>query len=182
MVNKLTKSDFATLLRKLREKRGLTAEGLAKDAKIDRTYISKIENKNCLPSYDVAEKICDILKSDELRRVYMLLKYPNETISLSSGLYEKSLHEAISRMLMEGKSKNQIVDYFVGITGNHDPKIIGKLGSLVDKFENIIIESTSLTDNITSSLWKTLKDVEDVEMEHEDLPYFLANPKKHSNN
>src|ERR1035438_9871742 len=115
MVKKLAKSDFAVLLKRLREKRELTAEELAEKAKIDRTYISKIENKNYLPSYDIAEKICDILKSDQLKRVYMLLKYPNETISLSSGLYEKSLHEAISRMLMEGKSKNQIVDYFVGI-------------------------------------------------------------------
>jgi transcriptional regulator with XRE-family HTH domain len=179
MVNKITKSDFAILLRRLLEKRGLTAEGLAKKAKINRTYISKIENKNYLPSYDVAEKICGVLKSDKLMSTYMHLKYPKATTYLS-GSFEKDLYQAISRMIIEGKTKDQIVDHYIDFMENRDPKIVDKLVSLIDKLENIIVESTSLTDNIASSLWKTLKDDEDVEIEHEDLPYFLANPKKHS--
>ena len=59
-------------LRKAREEAGLTQEQLSFAAKIDRTYISQLENGHKSPTVDVLLRLCDALgvsASDFLARV-----------------------------------------------------------------------------------------------------------------
>ncbi|OAI41023.1 hypothetical protein AYO40_00660 [Planctomycetaceae bacterium SCGC AG-212-D15] len=48
-------------LRKAREKAGLTQEELSFRAKLDRSYISLLENDHKSPTVDVLFRICDAL-------------------------------------------------------------------------------------------------------------------------
>lgn len=63
---------FGDELRKAREAAGLTQEKLSFEAKLDRTYISMLENDKHSPSLDVLFRICDALgvsASDLIARV-----------------------------------------------------------------------------------------------------------------
>jgi len=65
------------LIRARRKKLGLTAEELAKKAGIDRTYLSKIEKHNTLPSPKVLSNIVVHLndKPNKYMRLYESLKF-----------------------------------------------------------------------------------------------------------
>jgi len=71
------KETLGSLLRARRKKLKLTTEELAKKAAIDRTYITKIEKHNKLPSPAVMEKICKVLSADDLFNTYIKIKYPD---------------------------------------------------------------------------------------------------------
>ena len=49
------------VLRQAREEAGLTQEKLSFEAKLDRTYISHLENNHKSPTLDVLFRICDAL-------------------------------------------------------------------------------------------------------------------------
>jgi len=71
------KQTLGSLLKDRRKKLKLTTEELAKKAAIDRTYITKIERHNKLPSPVVMEKICKALSSYDLFSCYIKIKYPD---------------------------------------------------------------------------------------------------------
>lgn len=52
---------FGEVLRRAREKAGMTQEKLAFDADIDRTYISRLENDRMSPTLDTLFRISDAL-------------------------------------------------------------------------------------------------------------------------
>ena len=64
------------LLRARRKKLNLTTEELAKRAAIDRTYITKIEKENKLPSPSIMEKVANALSDEDLFKAYLKIKYP----------------------------------------------------------------------------------------------------------
>ena len=68
--------NIGEFIRSQRKAQKLTAEELAKRIGVDRTYISKIEKHNYLPSYSVLAKIAKTLKSNEILERYMSKKYP----------------------------------------------------------------------------------------------------------
>ena len=72
-----TKQTLGSLLKDRRKKLKLTTEELSKKADIDRTYITKIERHNKLPSPVVMEKICKALSSYDLFSGYIKMKYPD---------------------------------------------------------------------------------------------------------
>jgi transcriptional regulator with XRE-family HTH domain len=57
----LLQKNFGELLKKARKRKKLTAEQLGKEISVDRTYISKIENLNHIPSIKVCLKILSTL-------------------------------------------------------------------------------------------------------------------------
>lgn len=55
------KNDFHKILRNRRKSLGISQEYLAKKAKIERTYMSKLESDKSNPSYSHIKKICNAL-------------------------------------------------------------------------------------------------------------------------
>ena len=55
------KNDLATNLRRIREEKGFSQEGLAHDADVDRTYVGRLENRKASPGLEIVEKLARIL-------------------------------------------------------------------------------------------------------------------------
>ncbi len=70
------KESLGSLLKDRRKKLKLTTEELAKKAAIDRTYITKIEKDDKLPSPAIREKIANARSDENLFKVYLKIKYP----------------------------------------------------------------------------------------------------------
>ena len=70
------KQTLGGLLKAQRKKLKLTAEELADKAGIDRTYITKIETDDKLPSPVIMEKITNALSDEDLFKAYIKIKYP----------------------------------------------------------------------------------------------------------
>jgi len=70
------KKTFGSLLKNSRKALLLTTVELARKTGIDRTYITKIERENMLPSPLVMKRITDVLKDAELFETYLKIKYP----------------------------------------------------------------------------------------------------------
>jgi transcriptional regulator with XRE-family HTH domain len=58
----MAKGDFGKVIRARRKELGITGEELAKKVGVVRTYISKIESKGSLPSFNLMKKIEKALK------------------------------------------------------------------------------------------------------------------------
>ena len=71
-----TKQILGGLLKARRKILKLTAEELADKAGIDRTYITKIETDDKLPSPVIMEKISNALSDEDLFKAYIKIKYP----------------------------------------------------------------------------------------------------------
>jgi transcriptional regulator with XRE-family HTH domain len=71
-----TKQILGGLLKARRKILKLTAEELADKAGIDRTYITKIETDDKLPSPAIMEKIANALSDEDLFKAYIKIKYP----------------------------------------------------------------------------------------------------------
>ena len=71
-----TKQILGGLLKARRKILKLTAEELADKAGIDRTYITKIETDDKLPSPVIMEKITNALSDEDLFKAYIKIKYP----------------------------------------------------------------------------------------------------------
>ena len=70
------KQTLGSLLKARRKNLKLTAEELADKAGIDRTYITKIETDDKLPSPTIMEKITNALSDEDLFKAYIKIKYP----------------------------------------------------------------------------------------------------------
>lgn len=53
---------FAANLRRLRHERGLSQEGLAYEAEVNRTYLSKLEKGASYVGLEIIGKLADVLK------------------------------------------------------------------------------------------------------------------------
>jgi len=70
------KKSLGNLLRARRRELNLTTEELANIAGVNRTYITKIERQNKLPSLAIMQIICDKLGDEQLFKNYLKVKYP----------------------------------------------------------------------------------------------------------
>lgn len=89
-------------MRTKRKEAGFTAEVLAQMAGVDRTYITKIEKHNKLPTLAIMRVICDKLyDAEDLFRDYLKIKYPAQ--------YEKLEKEKAAREIgYLGREFNEI--------------------------------------------------------------------------
>jgi transcriptional regulator with XRE-family HTH domain len=55
---------FATNLRRIRLDRGVSQEGLANDAGVDRAYLSRVERAVTYVGLEIVGKLADVLKVD----------------------------------------------------------------------------------------------------------------------
>lgn len=60
------KATLATNIRRLRQEAGLSQEGLALAAEVDRTYVSQIEREIGNPSLLILCRLADVLKVDPI--------------------------------------------------------------------------------------------------------------------
>ena len=73
----MKKETIGEIIRNQRKKLGLTAEQLAKKIGVDRTYISKIEKHNLLPSFAVISNLRRVLGIDNCLTLYINQKFPD---------------------------------------------------------------------------------------------------------
>lgn len=66
---------FATNLRRLRHAKGLSQEGLAHEAGVDRTYVSRLERGASVVGLEVIGKLANVLKVEPAE----LLRLPERT-------------------------------------------------------------------------------------------------------
>jgi transcriptional regulator with XRE-family HTH domain len=55
---------FATNLRRIRHDRGVSQEGLANDAGVDRAYLSRVERAVTYVGVEIVGKLADVLEVD----------------------------------------------------------------------------------------------------------------------
>ncbi len=55
---------FATNLRRIRHQRGVSQEGLAHDAGVDRAYLSRVERAVTFVGLEIVGKLADVLEVD----------------------------------------------------------------------------------------------------------------------
>ena len=57
---------FATNLRRIRHHRGVSQEGLANEAGVDRAYLSRVERAVTYVGLEIVGKLADVLEVDPL--------------------------------------------------------------------------------------------------------------------
>jgi transcriptional regulator with XRE-family HTH domain len=57
---------FATNLRRIRHDRGVSQEGLAHDAGVDRAYLSRVERAVTYVGLEIVGKLADVLEVDPI--------------------------------------------------------------------------------------------------------------------
>ena len=91
---------FGKRLRQARTERGLTLRELAKEARVNFTYLSKIENER-VPYTPAAETIRDlarILKVDSLEFLNLANKLPKELEPLNASVHARRFFDRASQV------------------------------------------------------------------------------------
>ena len=91
---------FGKRLRQARMERGLTLRELAKEARVNFTYLSKIENER-VPYTPAAETIRDlarILKVDSLEFLNLANKLPKELEPLNASVHARRFFDRASQV------------------------------------------------------------------------------------
>jgi len=153
MKNKL---NLGSILRRRRRELQLTAEELSKIAGIDRTYITKIERHNKLPSLAIMQIICDKLEDEELFKNYLKIKYPT--------MYAKLEKDAATRETQYlGREFQQIKEEVEKIkTDAITPRELKKLKDRISFFGNDVNRSVV-------RLQKLIGELEKIRRLHSDL-------------
>jgi transcriptional regulator with XRE-family HTH domain len=103
-----TKQILGGLLKARRKILKLTAEELADKAGIDRTYITKIETDDKLPSPVIMEKIANALGDEDLFKAYIKIKYPMVYSRVKAG--DLFLDVEIGNIMEEIGKKNMTLE------------------------------------------------------------------------
>jgi len=87
--------NLGELLLSARKREGLTHVELAELANVDRTYLSKIEKHNLIPSMDIAARLCKVLKIDfkPIRNIIVMKSLESFAASTGSKLKIKVVEE-----------------------------------------------------------------------------------------
>ena len=99
---------LGSLLKARRKRLKLTAEELAKKADINRTYITKIETDDKLPSPVIMEKIANALGDEDLFKAYIKIKYPMVYSRVKAG--DLFLDVEIGNIMEEIGKKNMTLE------------------------------------------------------------------------
>ncbi len=154
------KQDFGSLLRTQRKKIKLTTEELAKIAGIDRTYITKIEKHNKLPSLAIMQLICDKLGDEDLFKNYLRIKYPTMYEKLEKdeatrevaylGLEFQRIKEEVEKIKTEDITPGRLkrLKDRIFFFGNDVNRSVHRLQRLIGKLEKIKKLHSSLRNTI----------------------------------
>ena len=163
----MTKEFFGTLIKKQRKKLGISAEKLAESIGVDRTYISKIENHNLLPSIQTLHKISSALGGmPELQNVYFRLKLRKDlnkpTLIKPSKIFDKDflrMRDMLDDYIMNKKgsqTKPFILNLLKRFTPDKatDKKTINSLIDFIKKWRNNWYAYSGEIDNLVDSILK----------------------------
>jgi len=102
------RQSLGTLLKARRKRLKFTTEELSEKAGIDRTYITKIETDDKLPSPAIMEKIANALSDQDLFKAYIKIKYPMVYSRVKAG--DLFLDAEIGRIMEEMGKKNMTLE------------------------------------------------------------------------
>ena len=91
---------FGKRLREARMERGLTLRELAKEARVNFTYLSKIENERVpyTPAVDTIRDLARILKADSLEFLNLANKLPKELEALNANVHARRFFDRASQV------------------------------------------------------------------------------------
>ncbi|MBU2034336.1 MAG: helix-turn-helix domain-containing protein [Candidatus Omnitrophica bacterium] len=147
----LNETNFGATIRKLREEQGLKIYELAEKTGTDRTYITKIEKHNKLPSFFVMKKISDLLHNPGLLEAYIKIKcssFFGKGVKVKNALETQEIQGAPIRkgLAVGGIGKEYLLEVKVG-EGDIIKKIFGNdLGynevsiSFKNKIQGIVLD------------------------------------------
>jgi len=149
----MEKNILGKAVREQRKKLEITAEKLAKKIGVDRTYISKIENKGWLPSNKTMQKIASSLKSSDLLRLYSFVKYPEIVKHLTETYNYRMKHDkstsiavdtflaSISDLMEHNKSEREIANFILRkILKIENPDLEKKISKTLKEVKSLITE------------------------------------------
>jgi len=109
-------------LKEIRRKKKVTAETLAKKVGVDRTYISKIENTDYLPSYAVLRKIAKELDDPFFLELYLIEKLPEGPELWEDITTPRDIGHLVLFWLETGYEDEYITDKIIKSWKTHDRK------------------------------------------------------------
>jgi|ERR1700734_797619 len=128
----LVKPKFGSLLRKIRQKNGMSVRGLARELGVNHTYISQIElGKTGAPVGDVSMEIARILNSPELTKVaeYITVRELLILEMQRNAVYQKLPHELRNELDITDAELKEIADLC--------SKLVGKLLPALDRRQDL---------------------------------------------
>jgi len=131
MENEVT---LGSLLRDRRKKLKLTTEELAKKAAVNRTYITKIEKHNKLPSPFVMERICKALSSYDLFSGYIKMKYPD--VYIVTYFRQAPLKDELEKIHKKLNKKN--------ISVEETNKLISHISDIETRVQNLKVKALEI--------------------------------------
>ncbi len=142
METKKSTHNFGLLVRESRKVKKLTAERLATMVGVDRTYLSKIEQHNYLPSSEIAHKISTALKMPVIYDCYMLDKHPKAAHFFDALSESKTFSRRILGMIESEKTEDEIIKTFKRIipeksTEESIKKFYKELPAAIKKFQAV---------------------------------------------
>ncbi|MFC1510142.1 helix-turn-helix domain-containing protein [Candidatus Omnitrophota bacterium] len=147
---------FGERVRNARKKKKLTAEDLAKKMGVDRTYISKIENKNYFPSSSKIKKLFDSLNDTAVVDAYMSNKYPGfDDYKWSTGfsnLSETELNTTLPKIKLLSYQLNTEINKLSKLATNR--KTENQILSLGSQIQALLNQVVSTPEESTSFLAK----------------------------
>lgn len=142
-------SNLGAIIKAQRKSLKITAEALAKKAGIDRTYISKIENYNITPSWEILAAIGRELKISGLEDIYLQQKHPEIIRDKNTENYKGT-----------PTIQDELIDFTNKTSPKHYSTIRAFVINLLNKHKPAEIHNTNLIEELAKHVKKILKDYE----------------------
>ncbi|MFH1440844.1 MAG: helix-turn-helix transcriptional regulator [Candidatus Omnitrophota bacterium] len=149
-------SNLGAIIKTQRKKLKLTAEALAKKAGIDRTYISKIENYNLTPSWEILTAIGRELKISGLEDLYLQQKHPEIIRDKNAKSYKEISH--LNKRIPT--IHDELIDFTSKTSPKHYSTIKAFVINLLNKYKPSEIHNTRLIEELIKRIKKIIKDYE----------------------
>lgn len=162
------KGSLGNLLRARRRELKLTTEELANIAGVDRTYITKIEKHDKLPSLAIMQIICDKLGDEELFKNYLKIKYPTR--------YEKLEKDEATREVSYLDREFRLIQQEVEKINNKETTPVE-----LKKLKKRILFFGSDVNRSVARLQKLIGELEKIKKLHSSLKNSLAQKEKSKN-
>lgn len=146
---------LGSIIKSHRKKLKITTEILAKKVGIDRTYISKIENYNLMPSWEILVAIGRELKIDGLHTLYLEQKHPEIIYDRGGKSYKSTVP------IEEDKTtalRNEIFSFISQTTPKHYSTVKTFITNILNKYNPAEITNEKLIREISLLIKKIAKD------------------------
>lgn len=147
-------SRLGSIIKTHRKNLGLTSDALAKKVGIDRTYISKIENYNLIPSWEILSAIGRELKIDGLQTLYLEQKHPEI-------IYDKGDEKYAADAQSNDKTtalRNEIFDFISQTTPKHRSTIRAFAANILNRYKPSETANDKLIGELSRLIEKTTRD------------------------